>query len=132
MRMNVSNPKDGKSYNTEVEKSKEAFLIGKKMGEVVDGGFANLPGFKLKIKGGSDKDGFPMRADIPGQAKTTALIGSGTGVHVRFKGEKRKKVVVGNTISARTMQVNAEIVEAPADKKVEELIKLAPKKERKG
>jgi small subunit ribosomal protein S6e len=131
MRMVISDAKTGKSYNTEVEKGKEVFLIGKKIGDTFDGGFVGISGFKLELTGGSDKDGFPMRPDISGQARTQALIGSGPGVHTRFKGEKRKKTVCGNTISQSTMQVNCKVVEYVEGKNLAELVKIAPKKERK-
>ncbi len=111
MRLNVSDGKTGFTYQKEVPKEKEALLLGKKIGDKVDGDIIGMAGYKLQVTGGSDGAGFPMRHDVPGQKRVKAVLGYGPGVRISRKGEKRKKLVAGNTIAAATMQVNAKIFE---------------------
>jgi len=62
------------SCQVEVKGHHANSLVGKKIGDEVDGIFVSLPGYKLKITGGSDKDGFVMRRDIPGISRRRILI----------------------------------------------------------
>ena len=62
----VNDVKTGKSYNVTVSGHHANSLDGKNIGEIVDGIFVGLPGYKVKITGGSDKNGTPMRKDLPG------------------------------------------------------------------
>ena len=61
----VNDTKNGKSHNISVSGHHANSLIGKKIGDEVDGIFISLPGYKLKITGGTDKDGIVMRKDLP-------------------------------------------------------------------
>ena len=47
----VSDPKDGRSYSVEVRGHHANSLVGKRIGDAVDGIFVGLPGYQLKIKG---------------------------------------------------------------------------------
>ncbi|MCD6469634.1 30S ribosomal protein S6e [Candidatus Bathyarchaeota archaeon] len=107
----VSDPKIGKAKSVEVEGDKAAPLIGRKIGDLVDGAIVGMPGVKLLITGGSDKDGFPMRPDIHGGVKTRVLLSGGVGFKPKNKGERRRKTVRGNTITEDIMQINVKIVE---------------------
>ena len=69
----ISDPKSGHSYTREVSGPHANALVGKRLKEEVDGIFVDLPGYKLQITGGSDKDGFPMRSDLPGPRVATSL-----------------------------------------------------------
>ena len=120
MKLVISDVKTGFSYQKELEKGKEAQLLGKKIGDAVDGGIVGMDGYSLKITGGSSKEGLPMRADIKGQRKTGALLSCGTGVRNLKKGQRLKKNVYGNTISADIFQLNLKIVGVGA-KKLDEL-----------
>src|SRR5207245_648479 len=62
----IADPKSGKAYKKDITGHYANALIGKKIGEDLDGLYVGLPGYKLQITGGSDKDGFPMRSDLPG------------------------------------------------------------------
>ncbi len=119
----ISDPKTGKTYQRELDKDREAQLYGKRIGEQFDGGVAGLEGYALEITGGTDKDGFPMKPEVPGTRKTSMLLSSR-----KKKGtvEKRKKTVRGNTVSAETAQLNAKIV-SPGPRPLEEIIPSAPK-----
>jgi len=107
----VSDPKTGKAKSVEVEGDKATPLIGRKIGDLVDGAIVGMPGVKLLITGGSDKDGFPMRPDIHGGVKTRVLLSGGVGFKPKNKGERRRKTVRGNTITEDIMQIKVKIVE---------------------
>jgi small subunit ribosomal protein S6e len=87
--------------------------LGRKIGEVIDGSTIGLTG-KVKITGGSDKAGFPMRADTLGGGKNYVLLTKGVGFRTNEEGAKKRKLVRGNTITEETYQVNAKRVEEPA------------------
>ena len=129
MKVVIADPKSGNCFQKEVEKTKEAQLVGKKVGDAFEGGIAGLPGYTLEITGGSDKDGFPMRPEIAGSRRVSAFISSGAGMRRVRKGLRRKHTVVGNTISASIVQVNAKIKEF-GQKPLEELGFVAKPKEK--
>lgn len=110
MKVVFNDPKSGNSFQKEVDKSKDGQLVGKKIGDSFEGAVIGLDGYALEIRGGSTKDGFPLKKGIPGSRKVKATLSGGTGVRGLKKGEKLKKTVVGSTISDTTMQVNAKIV----------------------
>jgi len=105
----ISDPSTGKSRQIETEAEN---LIGKKIGDIIDGNVLGLPGTLLKITGGSDSDGFPMRPDLEGTGRKKLLLASGPGYRPEKKGVKRRKLVRGNTISPEIAQVNCKIVRA--------------------
>ena len=111
MKIVVNDVKGKQSYQREVPKDKEGALVGRKIGEKVEGGIVGLAGYALQITGGSDVAGFPMRKDVPGQKKVKVVTGRGVGLRRARKGTKYAKNVSGNTIAAGTAQVNAKIVE---------------------
>jgi small subunit ribosomal protein S6e len=116
----VSDPSTGKSQKVELEDARMTPLIGKKIGDVVDGAVANMAGYKLKITGGTDKDGIPMRPDIHGSAKSQIILSEGIGFHPKSEGERRRKVIRGNTISSESKFLNLSIVGQPKGKKLVE------------
>ena len=117
----VSDPKTGRAYKVEVKGDRALEFIGKKIGDVVDGGVVGLPGYKLRITGGSDRDGFPMRPDLPGTARRRILLTTGPGYRPRERGVRRRKSVRGREISADIFQINVKIEEY-GQKPVEELL----------
>jgi small subunit ribosomal protein S6e len=123
----VSDPKDGKSYQVPVSGHHANSLIGKKIGEVVDGIFVGLPGYKLQITGGSDKDGFPMRSDLPGPRRKKLLVSRGTGFKDKKGGIRRRKNMRGNAVSPDTLQINLKVTQHGM-KPVGDLVKKEEKK----
>ncbi len=105
----INDPKTGQSYQVDVSGPQTSALIGKKIGEVVDGIYFKLPGYKLEITGGSDKDGFVMRRDLPGQQRAKLLLSGGVGFKPERKGTRKRKTVRGNTISPSTVQLNLKV-----------------------
>ncbi|MGC8699438.1 MAG: 30S ribosomal protein S6e [Candidatus Micrarchaeia archaeon] len=111
MKIVYSDRKTGKSAQREVPKEKESLLIGRKIKEQIDGSIIGLEGYKLEIRGLSDQMGAPSRAEIEGTRKSWPLLSSGPGIRKPKKGERRKRLVRGNTISPDTEQINTVIVE---------------------
>lgn len=109
----VSDPDAGTSKVVELEESRVASLIGRKIGEVVDGAIVDLPAHKLKIAGGSDKDGVPMRPSVHGGVRRHVILSGGVGFDPSKKGERKRKTVRGNVITEEIVQVNTKIVEKP-------------------
>jgi small subunit ribosomal protein S6e len=115
----VSDPADGTSQSVELEETQAGPLIGRKLGEIIDGAAVKLSGYKLKITGGSDKDGFPMRPNIHGGVRVGAILSEGVGFHSSQKGERKRKTLRGNVITDAIVQVNMKVVEKPKGKKTE-------------
>jgi small subunit ribosomal protein S6e len=122
----INDPSDGKSYSFEVTGHHANNLLGKKIGDQVDGINANLPGYKLEITGGSDKAGFPMRADFEGSARRRLLMTEGIGYHPTDYPGKRKRVSVrGNRISNEIIQINLKVAKAGTKPVAEHFAALA-------
>jgi small subunit ribosomal protein S6e len=124
----VNDVKVGKSYNIPVSGHHANSLIGKKIGDEVDGIFVSLPGYKLQITGGTDKDGFPMREDLPGTIRRRLLLSKSQGYNPLEHGKRIKKSVRGNTINQDIVQINMKITKHSA-KPIEQLVKAETKDE---
>jgi small subunit ribosomal protein S6e len=110
---------DGETFQTEVEDASR--LAGKSIGDEFEGGIVGLDGYTLKITGGSDQDGFPMRESIDGSARRKVLIDEGSGINEDESGVRRRKSVRGNTVSDAIQQLNTQVVEE-GSKSIEELL----------
>ena len=119
----VNDVKTGRSHSIQVSGHHANSLIGKKIGDEVDGIFVSLPGYKLEITGGTDKDGFPIRSDLPGMRRRRLLLTKGQGFKPKEKGLRRKKSVHGNTISQNIVQINMRITKY-SSKSIEELLNI--------
>ena len=113
----VSDPETGKSSVAEVEESRAVPLIGRRIGEALDGSIVGLSGHKVLVTGGCDEAGFPMRPDVHGGVKSRILLSGGVGYRAREKGIRRRKTVRGNTITEDIVQINMKIVEKPKKEK---------------
>ena len=102
----VSDPKTGKSEVLEAKDATAQIFMGRRLGDTVD--LAPVgQNYKVKITGGSDKAGFPMRADILGGGKRYVLMTEGVGFRNAVEGEKRRKLVRGGLINDEVYQLNA-------------------------
>jgi len=122
----VSDPQTGTSKVVEIEEARAAPLIGKKIGEIIEGATVDLPAHKVKIMGGSDKDGVPMRPDVHGGVRRNVVLSGGSGFNPERKGERKRKTVRGNVITDEIVQVNMKIVERPVqstEQKIEQTTK---------
>ena len=130
MKMILADKKTGKSYGTELAKEKESFIVGRKIGEKLEGSVLGAAGYSFILTGGSDKSGFPMRKDISGSRSTRILLSDGVGFNAKRKGERRRMLVKGNTYSPDMIQINAIVGEYGAEP-LEKLFPPPAKKEEK-
>jgi len=107
----ISDPETGKSRFVEVEGTQAVPLVGRKLGEIIDGSVVKMSGHKLEITGGSDKDGFPMRPNVHGGVRVRAILSEGVGFHPSQNGERQRKTIRGNVITEDIVQINMKIVE---------------------
>jgi len=110
---------DGQTHQIEIEDSSQ--LTGKKVGDEFDGGIAGLSGYTLKITGGSDKQGFPMRKSIEGTIRKQIMLEDGAGIQEDEAGVRQRKSIRGNTVSDEIEQLNTQIVEE-GSKSIEEIL----------
>ncbi len=105
----VSDQETGKSDVYELKDPQARALVGLKIGDEIDASVLELDG-KVKITGGSDRAGFPMRSDVQGGVKKYVLLTKGVGFRPKNKGERRRKLVRGNTITEEIYQVNGILI----------------------
>lgn len=91
-------------------------LAGKKIGETFNGALIGLPGYELKITGGSDKSGIPLRKDVHGPVKKRLLLSAGPGYNPINKGIRKRKIIRGNEITDDTTQINTIVVKFGKEK----------------
>ena len=121
----------GKSISKELKDSDANPLLGLELGKETDASIVGLTG-KLKLTGGSDKSGVPMRNDIHGSARKYVLLSKGVGLQDAEIGQRVRKLMRGNTVSEEIYQVNCKFdgelpVESPVEETSEE--KTEDKKE---
>jgi small subunit ribosomal protein S6e len=109
----------GKSLSKELKDNDANPLLGLQLGNETDASIVGLTG-KLKLTGGSDKSGVPMRNDIHGAARKRVLLSKGVGLQDAEIGQRVRKLMRGNTISEEIYQINCKFdgelpVEAPAE-----------------
>jgi len=122
----ISDPQTGTSKVVELEEARAVPFIGRKIGETMDGAVVDLPAHKLQIKGGSDKDGVPMKPNVHGGVRRKIVLSKGVGFKGGKKGERRRKAVRGNIITDEIVQINVKIVEQPNKPKTEAAKPEAP------
>lgn len=110
MKLVVSDGKTGRSVQVDVPEEKRALISGKKIGEEIAGDDFGLAGYTLRLTGGSDDSGFPMKRGISGARKAASLVSAGMGFKPRFKGQRKKKMFRGETYSTEIIQVNSVVV----------------------
>ncbi len=130
----INDVKNGKSYQAQVSGHHANSLIGKKIGDEVDGIFVQLPGYKLVLTGGTDKTGFPMRKDLTGMIRRRILLSNSKGFKSKEKGLRRKKSIRGNTVNQDIVQINMKVTKyssKPIDKLLVKEEKSEDKKDEK-
>ena len=109
----ISDPKNGTSKVIELEEARATPLIGRRIGEIIDGTIVDMPAYKLLIRGGSDSDGVPMRPNVHGGGRRKVILSGGAGFNPKRKGERRRKTVRGDIITDEIVQINTKIMEKP-------------------
>lgn len=128
----LSNPEDGTAKTIELDPRVFSLFVGKKIGDEVDGSVLGYKGYRIRITGGTDRDGFPMRPDVSGARRVRILLTAGVGFRGyekppskrkkrrqlrKKKGLRRRKTVRGNVISDAIAQINAVLVPAESARK---------------
>jgi len=103
-KLNISDKK-GKTITKEVKEKDASPFLGLQVGTELDAALIGEAG-KLKISGGSDKSGVPLRADIHGGARKYILLSKGVGLRDAEKGQRIRKLIRGNTITEEVYQIN--------------------------
>ncbi len=100
--------KNGKTIAQELKDKTAQPLLGTKVGSILDSSIVGVAGGKLKITGGSDKSGTPMRPDVHGGVKKYVLLPTGVG----NRSEARiRKLVRGNMVTEEIYQLNSFLLE---------------------
>ena len=123
LKLTISDVK-GKSISKELKDNDVNPLLGLQLGDETDASIVGLTG-KLKLTGGSDKSGVPMRTDVHGAARKRVLLVKGVGLQDVEYGQRKRKLMRGNIISEEIYQLNCKFdgelpVEAPTDEKTED------------
>lgn len=103
-KLTVSDTK-GKSTSRELKDGDASPLLGLQLGNETDASIVGLKG-KIRITGGSDKSGIPMRRDIHGASRKKVLLTKGVGLQKAEAGQRVRKLMRGNTISEEIYQIN--------------------------
>ena len=123
LKLTISDIK-GKSVSKELKDNDVNPLLGLQLGSETDASIVGLTG-KLKLTGGSDKSGIPMRTDVHGAARKRVLLVKGVGLQDVEYGQRKRKLMRGNIVSEEIYQLNCKFdgelpVEAPTEEKTED------------
>ncbi|MFL6475638.1 MAG: S6e family ribosomal protein [Nitrososphaera sp.] len=109
--------KKGKTITQELKDKTAQPLLGVKVGSVIDSSIIGVGDGKLKITGGSDKSGTPMRADVHGGVKKYVLLSTGVG---NRNEDRIRKLVRGNMVTEEIYQLNSMLIEGVLPEKRED------------
>jgi len=121
----LSDPKKGAAQSFVLTPEQLQAFVGKKIGSVLDGSVLGIKN-KIRLTGGTDAYGFPLRPDVQGARKAEVLVSGGVGYHPKrkppskrkkkrnkrpVKGKRRRVLVRGNVVPDNAAQINAVISE---------------------
>ena len=122
-RLVLSDPKKGVAQSFVLTPEQLQTCVGKKIGSVLDGSVLGIKN-KIRLTGGTDAYGFPIRPDVQGARKAEVLVSGGVGYHPRHKppskrkkkrnkrpvkGKRKRVLVRGNVVPDNAAQINAVI-----------------------
>jgi small subunit ribosomal protein S6e len=113
----IVSDRKGKTIAQELKDRSAQPLLGTKVGSIVDSSIVGVAGGKLKITGGSDRSGTPMRPDVHGGVKKYVLLSTGVGNRSE---ERIRKLVRGNMVTEEIYQLNSMLIEGILPQKQEE------------
>ncbi len=114
----IVSDRNGKTIAQELKDRNAQPLLGTRVGSIIDSSIVGVAGGKLKITGGSDKSGTPMRPDVHGGVKKYVLLSTGVG----NRSEARiRKLVRGNMVTEEIYQLNSMLIEGELPQKQEEV-----------
>ena len=112
----IISDRKGKTIAQELKDRTAQPLLGTKVGSIIDSSIVGVAGGKLKITGGSDRSGTPMRPDVHGGVKKYVLLSTGVG----NRSEARvRKLVRGNMVTEEIYQLNSMLIEGMLPEKQE-------------
>ena len=112
----IISDRKGRTIAQELKDRTAQPLLGTKVGSIIDSSIVGIAGGKLKITGGSDRSGTPMRPDVHGGVKKYVLLSTGVG----NRSEARvRKLVRGNMVTEEIYQLNTMLVEGTLPQKQE-------------
>ena len=109
----------GRSISQELKDRAAQPLVGVRIGSVIDSSVIGITGGKVKVTGGSDKAGTPMRSDVHGGVKKYVLMSEGVGAK-NLEGGRIRKLVRGNMVTEEIYQLNLRLVEGKLPEKPKE------------
>lgn len=110
----------GKSISQEVKDKNAQPILGSKIGDLIDSSVFGFNNGKIKITGGSDKSGTPMRSDLHGGVKKYILMTDSVGARNLDLGERKRKLVRGNLVTEEIFQLNCQLLETNLPEKENE------------
>ena len=112
----IISDRKGRTIAQELKDRTAQPLLGTKVGSIIDSSIVGIAGDKLKITGGSDRSGTPMRPDVHGGVKKYVLLSTGVG----NRSEARvRKLVRGNMVTEEIYQLNTMLIEGTLPEKQE-------------
>ena len=112
----IISDRKGRTIAQELKDRTAQPLLGTKVGSIIDSSIVGIAGGKLKITGGSDRSGTPMRPDVHGGVKKYVLLSTGVG----NRSEARvRKLVRGNMVTEEIYQLNTMLSEGTLPEKQE-------------
>ena len=115
----IVSDRKGRTIAQELKDRTAQPLLGTRVGSLIDSSIVGVAGGKLKITGGSDKSGTPMRPDVHGGVRKYVLLSTGVG----NRSEARvRKLVRGNMVTEEIYQLNSMLVEGILPEKQEEAV----------
>ena len=116
MKVCIAHPLNGTVKTVECADDfiRKGSLFDYRLGQTVDGACldSKLAGYQLKLRGGSDKQGFPMVQGVMANARVSLLIrrgGTGFNAWRGKQGERRRKSVRGCILAADISQINVTV-----------------------
>eukprot|EP01129_Flabellula_baltica_P015399 TRINITY_DN77_c0_g1_i2.p1 TRINITY_DN77_c0_g1~~TRINITY_DN77_c0_g1_i2.p1 ORF type:complete len:243 (-),score=64.13 TRINITY_DN77_c0_g1_i2:42-770(-) len=113
MKINIAYPAWGSQKIIEYDDDRIVrFLYDKKISEdfLADPLGEQFRGYVMRITGGFDKQGFPMKQGVLRPDRTRLLLGAETGLRVMRKGERKRKSVRGCIVAQDISLLNVIIV----------------------
>lgn len=117
MKLNVAYPRNGtvKQFDITDEQLRRINLNDYRLGNDVDGAIFgdDFKGYVLRLKGGSDKEGFPMVQGVLAASRVSLLLKRGAIGFNTFRGrsgERRRKAIRGCILASDLAVINATIV----------------------
>ena len=105
---------DGTTVRITIEGEDRTPLYGLSIGNEFSGDLIDtkFKDYTLKVTGGSDSDGVPMRGDVEGPLRTRPLLSSGPGYIVKKRGLRKRKLIRGAEVFDDIAQLNVKVIKA--------------------